>query len=171
MTFSGWWRLLDRALKAIMAILMFAMMAIMTVDVVGRYLLNAPVPGGFEIVQYLMAIVVFAALPLTTAADKHLSVSLIANQLQGATKYVHRIFVLAVSAVAVVMIAWRMGEQAAILARSQQVSGFLQWPLAPIAWTMTALASLAALIVLVKLATALIGREVESLTIATPGAD
>jgi TRAP-type C4-dicarboxylate transport system permease small subunit len=129
------------------------------------------VPGGFEIVQYLMAIVVFAALPLTTAADKHLSVSLITDQLRGVARYLHRIFVLLVSTVAVVLIAWRMAVQASLLSSSQQVSGFLQWQLAPVAWTMTALAALAAFIILVKLATALTGREVESIAPAGPGPD
>jgi TRAP-type C4-dicarboxylate transport system permease small subunit len=173
MSFLRLWALLDTALKVAMALLLFAMMAITAIDVVGRYLLNAPVPGGYEIVQYLMAIVVFAALPLTTASDRHLSVSLVGDQLGGVPKCIHRVFVLTVSSLALVVIAWRMAEQAMILARSQQISGYLQLPLPPIAWTMSAMAALAALIVLVKLVTAIMGREVASPAdaMAAPGAD
>jgi TRAP-type C4-dicarboxylate transport system permease small subunit len=170
MTPSAVWTIFDLALKIIMATLLFAMMTITTIDVVGRYLLNAPVPGGFEIVQYLMAVVVFASLPLTTAADKHLSVSLVGDQLLGRTRGIHRVFVLTLSSVALVVIAWRMTEQALILARSQQISGFLQLPLAPIALVMSALAGLAAVVVLVKLVGAVLGRE-PSISLATPGID
>jgi hypothetical protein len=56
-----------------------------------------------------------------------------------------------------------------VLGRSQQVSGFLQLPLAPIAWTMTALAALAALVAAVKLAAALIGRSAATNAPSTPG--
>jgi TRAP-type C4-dicarboxylate transport system permease small subunit len=168
MTPSRLWTTFDLTLKVIMAALLFAMMTITTVDVVGRYLLNAPVPGGFEIVQYLMAVVVFASLPLTTAADSHLSVSLIGGHVRGRIKYIHRIFVLMVSCVALVVIAWRMGDQAWILASSQQISGFLELPLAPIAWVMSVLATLAALIGLVKLAAAILGREPSLSVLATP---
>ena len=153
------WTFLDYALKGVMAALLFAMMVVTAVDVVGRYLLNAPVPGGFEIVQYLMAVVVFASLPLTTAADSHLSVSLIGDRLQGAVRRGHRIAVLLISSIAIVVIAWRMAEQALILHRSQQISGFLQLPLAPIAWVMCALAALAAIVVLGKLIGAVLGRD------------
>ena len=167
MTPAKLWTIFDWVLKVVMATLLFAMMTITTIDVIGRYLLNSPVPGGFEIVQYLMAVVVFASLPLTTAADSHLSVSLVGDQLTGRAKRIHRVFVLTISSVALVAITWRMGEQAAILGRSQQISGFLQLPLAPIAWVMSVLATLAAVIVLVKLAAAVLGRGPSISTAAT----
>jgi TRAP-type C4-dicarboxylate transport system permease small subunit len=144
-------RVIEHAMNGIMAILLFAMMTITALDVIGRYVFNAPVPGGFEIVQYLMAVVIFASLPLTTAAERHLTVSVFENRFRGTTRHVYRIVMLSVSLAALVIIAWRMGVQASVLGRSQQVSGFLQLPLAPIAWTMTALAALAATIAAVKL--------------------
>ena len=145
------WFWLDFGLKAIMAIFLFVMMALTAADVIGRYVLNAPISGAFEIVQYLMAIVVFAALPVTTASDSHLSVSLIPTTLGGPIGRAHRIFIRLVSALALLVIAWRMASQAQILAGSQQVSGYLELPLAPIAATMAAFASLAFLIILVRL--------------------
>ncbi len=155
----GCWRFLDLGLKSIMAIFLFTMMAITAVDVVGRYLFNAPLSGGYEIVQYLMALVVFAALPVTTAADSHLSVTLIPPRMAGGIGRAHRIVVGLVSMIALVVIAWRMAEQARILGQSQQISGYLQLPLAPIAWTMAALAGLAVIIIVVKFAAAVLGRE------------
>jgi TRAP-type C4-dicarboxylate transport system permease small subunit len=162
-------RYVEFAMNGIMAILLFAMMTITAADVIGRYLFNAPVPGGFEIVQYLMAIVIFASLPLTTAAERHLTVSVLENRFRGITRHIYRIVMLLISLIALGVIAWRMGVQAEVLGRSQQVSGFLQLPLAPIAWTMTALAALAALVAAVKLAAALIGRSAAMNAPSTPG--
>jgi TRAP-type C4-dicarboxylate transport system permease small subunit len=162
-------RYVELAMNGIMAILLFAMMTITAADVIGRYLFNAPVPGGFEIVQYLMAIVIFASLPLTTAAERHLTVSVLENRFRGITRHIYRIVMLLISLIALGVIAWRMGVQAEVLGRSQQVSGFLQLPLAPIAWTMTALAALAALVAAVKLAAVLIGRSAAMNAPSTPG--
>lgn len=145
-------------MNGIMAALLFAMMTVTAVDVIGRYALNTPVPGGFEIVQYLMAVVIFASLPLTTAAERHLTVSVFENRFRGTTRHVYRFAMLLVSLIALAIIGWRMGVQAQVLSRSQQVSGFLQLPLAPIAWTMTALAWLAAAIAVVKLMVEISGR-------------
>jgi TRAP-type C4-dicarboxylate transport system permease small subunit len=153
------WRFLDLGLKSIMAIFLFAMMVITSVDVAGRYLFNAPLSGGYEIVQYLMALVVFAALPVTTAADSHLSVTLIPPNLSGRIGRAHRIVVGLVSMLALMLIAWRMAEQAQILSRSQQISGYLQLPLAPIAWVMAAFAALAVVIIAVKFAATVLGRD------------
>ncbi|MDR2354815.1 MAG: TRAP transporter small permease [Clostridiales Family XIII bacterium] len=43
--------------------LMFGMMALICVDVVGRYFLSNPVFGSYELVQMLMGLLVFYALP------------------------------------------------------------------------------------------------------------
>lgn len=142
-----------------MAVFLFVMMALTAADVFGRYVLDAPISGAFEIVQYLMAIVVFAALPVTTASDSHLSVSLIPTTLRGPIWRAHRIFIRLVSAMALLLIAWRMASQAQILASSQQVSGYLEFPLAPVAAVMAVFASLAFLIIVVQLATAVLGHD------------
>jgi len=152
------WRWFEYAMNGLMAILLFAMMTITAIDVIGRYVLNTPVPGGFEIVQYLMAVVIFASLPLTTAAERHLTVSVLENRFTGTTRRVYRIVMLLVSGIALLIIAWRMGVQADVLGRSKQVSGFLQLPLAPIAWIMTILSAFAAFIACMQLAAELFGR-------------
>jgi TRAP-type C4-dicarboxylate transport system permease small subunit len=154
-----WWLRLDFALKVIMAVFLFVMMVLTTADVIGRYIFNAPISGAFEIVQYLMAVVVFAALPVTTSVDGHLSVSLIPERLPGALGWTHRVFIRLLSAVALLLIAWRMASEAQILSGSQQVSGYLQLPLAPIAAVMAAFAAFAFLIILMKFIAAVLGRD------------
>lgn len=149
------WRNVERALEAIMAIFLLSMALITVIDVVGRYLLNAPLTGGYEIVQYLMALSVFASLPLATRAENHLTVSLVTDQLTGWARRGHRIVILIVSALSLAFITWRLAEQAAALASRGTLSGSLGLPLAPIAWTMTVLAGLAVLVACALLARAI----------------
>lgn len=151
------WNAFSLVLKAIMAIVMFAMMTITAADVAGRYLFNYPVHGGFEIVQYLMAFIVFASLPLVSATGSHLSVSMFEGRLRGRALRIHRVYTLLFSLAGLVVLAWRMGLQGQLLSQSQQVSGFLAFPLAPIAWALTVFAWLAVAVVVIMLARAFMG--------------
>lgn len=152
------WLLAEKALEAIMALCLIAMASITMIDVVGRYFLNTPLQGGYEIVQYLMALAVFAALPLTTRSEGHLTISLFTDRLTGMAQRVHHVFVLAVSAMALALIAWRMSEQAAVMARSKAMSGSLGQPLAPIGWTMAGFSWLALGVCLILLVRVILGR-------------
>lgn len=153
------WRNFSLVLKLIMAVFMFAMMALTTIDVAGRYLFNTPLEGGFEIVSYLMAFIVFASLPVTTATDSHLSVSLLGGKLRGGGLRVYRVIIQAISAIALIVIALRIAAQGQLLSQSQQVSGYLSFPLAPIAWGMTFFATMAVVVVLIMLVRAIMGLE------------
>lgn len=152
------WSIVERMLEALMAAFLLAMALITGADVIGRYFLNSPIPGGYEIVQYLMAMSVFAALPLATRADGHLTIGLFTDRLHGRAQRVHRIVVLIVSGLTLAFLAWRMGEQAAVLARRQMSSGSLGIPLAPIAWVMTGLAWLSVAVSVALIIQALTGR-------------
>ncbi len=139
---------LRRALLSVSAILLFAMMALITLDVGGRYLFNAPIAGSFEVTQFLLALLIFAALPVVTRDDTHISVSLVENLLKGRARFVQRLLVLIVDAVAVGVIAWRLWIGGDQLAEGKQVTGYLEWPIAPLAYAMSVLAGVAFLTVL-----------------------
>jgi TRAP-type C4-dicarboxylate transport system permease small subunit len=64
---------------AVSSCLMFGMMALIFVDVVGRYFLNKPVFGSYEIVQMLMALLVFYALPYSQYVKGLVRVNFIVN--------------------------------------------------------------------------------------------
>ena len=42
----------------------------------GRYIFSAPVPGGFELTELMMATLIFAGLPLVTLEGEHITVDL-----------------------------------------------------------------------------------------------
>jgi TRAP-type C4-dicarboxylate transport system permease small subunit len=72
---GGAW--LDRMLGAAAAILLFCLMAVTTVDVIGRYIFNFPLRGGFEITELLLLTLIFAGLPLVSRADEHVTMDFI----------------------------------------------------------------------------------------------
>lgn len=53
-----------------------AMALITFIDVVGREVLSAPIPGGYEIIQVLMSVGVFFSLPLVALRKGHVTVDL-----------------------------------------------------------------------------------------------
>lgn len=152
------WTLAERLLEAVMAAFLLAMAVITGIDVIGRYVLNMPLAGGYEIVQYLMAVSVFAALPLAARAEGHLTIDLFTGRLGARSRHWHRVVMLAISAGVLAFLAWRMGAQAQVMSSRQMVSGSLGLPLAPVGWAMTALAWLSVAVTLVLFVQALAGR-------------
>ncbi len=66
----------QRAISAVLVVSLSLMVALNFVDVLGRRLFNAPVFGANDITEHLMAVIVFAGLPLLTARRGHLSIDL-----------------------------------------------------------------------------------------------
>lgn len=68
---------LEHGVGALLVLMLFAMVALTFTDVLGRRLFNTPVFGANDITEHLMAIIIFAGLPLLTARRGHLSIDLL----------------------------------------------------------------------------------------------
>ncbi|MEZ5535589.1 MAG: TRAP transporter small permease [Thiolinea sp.] len=68
---------LERAYTVLGALLLVSISGLMFVDVIGRYFLNKPVKGAFDLVEALMALCAFWFLPLLSRDDRHISVTLL----------------------------------------------------------------------------------------------
>lgn len=102
-------RLLFAGLQALSAVLIVGLILVTVTDVVGRYLLNAPLVGAFELTQILLGALVFTALPLTTANGAHVEVDLLTHVLSNRLVRSFGIFAGIVSALVLVAFAWRLG--------------------------------------------------------------
>ena len=151
------WQWTERLLETVIVLCLIAMTAVTITDVAGRYFFSAPLQGGYEISELLMGLTVFASLPLATRAEGHLAIGLLTDQLHGRARRFHRIVILIVTLFSLAFIAWRMGVQADILARSEAASGSLQLPLWPVARVMSWLAWLSAIVAAVLTLRALAG--------------
>lgn len=83
-----------RGLGLVVAVLLFAMAALTFVDVVGRDAFNAPIPGTFETVGLLLGIVAFAAFPMVTLSERHITVDLFDHFIRGRFRRVRDVIVM-----------------------------------------------------------------------------
>ena len=82
-------RLIEAGLGFAAALLIFSMMLLTFVDVVGRYLFNQSVIGAFEITEIMMAMLIFAGLPLVVRRREHVTVDLADHLLPQRGRRVH----------------------------------------------------------------------------------
>lgn len=130
------------------AIFMLAILAVMVADVFGRYVLDESIYGGFEIVEYLLGLLIFSGFPLVSLRQEHITVSLLDSIFSGTFDQVRKIVVLIASAIAVAFIGYRVFEVAVILDRDDQVGQVLDIQIAPYVYTMGVLAGLTSLLML-----------------------
>jgi len=72
-----WERRADAVLGIAASALLFGMMVLTFFDVVGRYLLNRPIRGAFEVTELGLLVLIFAGLPLVSHADEHVTMDFI----------------------------------------------------------------------------------------------
>ncbi|MGV2986139.1 TRAP transporter small permease [Vibrio sp. E150_011] len=70
---------IQRGLEALAAISLLLMMLITFVDVAGRYFFNMPVMGSTELIEILLAVMVFMAFPLVSWNEENICVDLLDN--------------------------------------------------------------------------------------------
>jgi TRAP-type transport system small permease protein len=142
----------DTVLGAIAAAILFAMMSVTTVDVLGRYLFNSPLQGGYEFTQLLMLALVFAGLPTVTRRSDHVSVGLFANAFKGKVRVARDVVIALIVAIAAAFLAWRLYLLGGRFAGFGDVTATTGIPLAPVAYggafamVLTAVASLILLV-------------------------
>lgn len=133
------------ALRMSVALFMFSIMAVMFVDVIGRYFFSASIQGGFEIIAFLLGLLIFSGFPLVTYSQDHITVGLLDVLFHGRVQWFRDLFIRIVSAAAVGFIAHRMWDQAELLRAEGQVGQMFDIEIAPFVYvfSLLALASLA----------------------------
>lgn len=97
----------QHAVSTVLVISLSIMVALTFVDVVGRRLFNTPVFGANDITEHLMAVIVFAGLPLLTARRGHLSIDLLdAWLLRPSQRWWHKVVDVLIAGV-LGLIAWQ----------------------------------------------------------------
>lgn len=151
--------LLYRVLMVMVAVFLFAMTALTFVDVIGRYFFNSPIPGTFEIVEYLLGLVTFSALPLISRDRAHVTVDLFDRMIRGRFRKVVDFCILLGSAVVVAFIGERMWQTAWDELAADYVSEYLGITRAPFLWVFAALSAVTALILIMMLVRFVSGKE------------
>ena len=145
---AGSW--LDRALGAAAAILLFGLMALTTVDVIGRYVFNRPLRGAFEVTELLLLTLIFAGLPLASRAGEHVTLDFI-DQLLGrrGSSLLARAVDLVCGAL-ILGLAWRVWVKAGKIAGYGDITDVLRLPIAPFVYFMTLMVAVTGIVHLAR---------------------
>jgi TRAP-type C4-dicarboxylate transport system permease small subunit len=128
------------------AMALFAIMWLTLVDVTGRRFFNHSVPGGLEITEILMVIVIFGALPMVSWRNEHVVFDSLDAFLPEWVRGIQARLVNLVCAAAFGFLAYLMTTRAARFAEYGDTTVHLQLAIAPVAWMMALFLFLTALV-------------------------
>lgn len=129
-----------RALAVVAGLMIAAMMFITATDVIGRYFLRISTGIAFQSTEILMGLVIFAGMPLATAAREHVSANFLELALNARGRCLQAAVIDLICAVIAVVLAWRVFERGQSLVLSNEV--FLEFgglKRGYVAWVMAAL--------------------------------
>lgn len=112
--------------------LALAVLMLLTVaDVFGRYFLNRPVPGTFELTELFMVFIVFLALGLAQHHHEHISLDIAYNYFPPRVKKYTNLLIDVVNLVAMAAVSWQLYEYAARMGEGNYTTAVLQVPIQP----------------------------------------
>lgn len=142
---------LDRWLGIMSSIPLGLIVVLTFLDVFARYLISAPIKGSLEIIQYAMALGIFAALPLVTRHRGHVTVSLIDGMLGDSVLRFKNIICDVISLLALVLMSWRLWVYAGESIEEKQQTIVLALPQGPLVYGLAIFAGLTSLLVVTDL--------------------
>jgi TRAP-type C4-dicarboxylate transport system permease small subunit len=122
-----------RALALIAGALLLLLMGFTVIDIVLRYLFNAPFSGSFELTEFLMAAIVFLAIAYTGWTGGHIAVDLFERFLERPGLRLLPAIISFTGAALFAVIAWQATRET--IATIDQVSNMLVWPHYPFRFT------------------------------------
>lgn len=123
--------LLERLFKytaLVGGIVLFAVMALVSVSVFFRYALNQPILGDQELVEIGMALVVMLAMPFTTWKGDHIRVDILDNQLGSIGRFLGDIFARAVGIFVLYLLVRKATDKAFDAYEYEDVTNMIEIP-------------------------------------------
>ena len=125
------------------------MMLLITMDVLLRYFLNRPVKGSFELVEFMMAIVVCLGMAYTGVQKGHVAVEIVVSRFSPRVQALIDSFNYLVSTILFSLISWKSVVQAKVLGVSGLTSAILYVPVYPFVFVLAFGSGLLSLVFLV----------------------
>jgi TRAP-type transport system small permease protein len=133
---------INRLLAHIGSIGLGLLMFLTVADVFGRYLLNRPVTGTFELTEMSMVLIVFLALGLAQHHNEHISLDLAYNYFTSRLKKVTDLSVDVINLAVVIAMTWQLYNYCVRMLDGNYTTAVLQLPIYP--FVVVALAGTAA---------------------------
>ncbi len=117
-------------------VVLLSLMLLTVGDVVGRYLVGiipgfAPVPGSFELTEFMLAIIVLTAIGYTQVRGEHISIDIFITKLSPKTQAIIDSITNFSSLVMFALVTWQTVKYAQLLYESHDVSAVLRLPVYP----------------------------------------
>lgn len=150
---------LGSAAAVVPGILLLATALLTLADVVGRNLLNAPVPGATELTELALVAITFLLYPRVAWRDSHISVDLLDGIMGRIARRLQLVLVAIVGFVAFGVLAWRLWLLGDRIADYGDVTPYLRLPLGPVYYAMAILCGITSAIYVLRLALSLAAAE------------
>jgi len=126
-------------------------MVLTFLDVVGRYLLNRPIRGAFEVTELALLVLIFAGLPLVSHADEHVTMDFIDRVLPPAGQRALLRVVHAVCAAIMFFLTWQVWIKAGRISSYGDTTDVLRIAVGPFVYFMDAMIALTGLVHVYKI--------------------
>ena len=134
--------IINRLLTHVGSIALAGLMLLTVADVFGRYFLNRPAPGTFELTELFMVFIVFLALGLAQHHNEHISLDLAYNYFSPRLKKYTNVLIDIVNLTVMAAVTWQLYEYSARMGDGNYTTAVLQLPIRP--FVVVALAGTAA---------------------------
>lgn len=142
-------RVVGPLLGTVAALILFCLMLLNCSDVFGRYFLNKPVFGAFELTEIGLAGLIFAGLPLVTLRQDHVTVDVLDAVTPDWLLRGQHVIASAIGCAATGYLAWRLWIKAGTMLASGETTAQLKLPLGYLTYLMFALMALTSIASLV----------------------
>jgi TRAP-type C4-dicarboxylate transport system permease small subunit len=137
---------LEAVLGFTSAAVLFLMMFVTAVDVVGRYVFNKPLNGGFEVTEMMLAALIYCGLPLVSKRREHIVIDTFDPLMSARVKRTLDVLAELVCSLTLGGIGYLIFRRAARVAEYGDTTNVLKLPLAPVAYVMGTMIIVACLI-------------------------
>lgn len=148
---SPWESRIDAVLGVASSVLLLGMMVLTFADVVGRYLLNRPIRGAFEVTELALLVLIFAGLPLVSHADEHVTMDFIDRMLPPAGQRALVRLVHAFCAAIMFFLTWQIWIKAGKISGYGDTTDVLRIAVGPFVYFMDAMIALTGLVHVYKM--------------------
>lgn len=137
-------------LKGLAAVTLLALVGVTVLDVIGRYLFDAPLKGAFELTQVLLAVLVFLALPVVTRLGGHVEADLFTGVMSDRIKRFSAVFGAFVTAGMLAFFAWHIFHDGHEMIADGARTEALHFPMGPVAYLAAAGCFLSAIFAVIR---------------------
>ena len=138
------------AFAAVAGVVLLALMVVTSLDVAGRYFLNRPIEGVFDLTQLAVVVIAFFGLAYCAAQDGHVTIEVLFNLFGKSTQRVLNRIINLAGAALMILIAWRTMVESTDSRELGETSNLLLIPFFPFFWVVAAGSFLFALALLLR---------------------